>query len=223
MNPGRHANAARPLSAFAGRVNRRSREAKWERYRWTFPPQPGERVLDVGVSGTEGYVAEDYFLERYPYEDQLTGLGLNDLSGLAKRFPRARFVQADACAMPFQDGAFDVVHSNAVIEHVGPKDRQRAFMAELVRVGRAGFVTTPSRWFPVDSHTLLPLLHWLPRRVWVRALARLGRADPSVEWETWLLSSRRFLNLVPDATEFRLEAQRVAGLRASLIVTFRRP
>jgi hypothetical protein len=24
------------------------------------------------------------------------------------------------------------------------------------------FVTTPNRWFPLEVHTLLPFVHWLP-------------------------------------------------------------
>ncbi len=26
------------------------------------------------------------------------------------------------------------------------------------------FVTTPNRWFPIEFHTVLPLVHWLPKR-----------------------------------------------------------
>ena len=64
--------------------------------------------------------------------------------------------------MPFADGEFDIVFSNAVIEHVGGREQQRRFVEESLRVARRAFVTTPNRWFPVEVHTRLPLVHWLP-------------------------------------------------------------
>jgi len=99
-----------------------------------------------------------------------------------------RFQEADAEAMPFPDGAFDVVHSNAVIEHVGGRERQEAFVREAVRVGRRVFVTTPNRWFPIEVHTRLPLVHWLPEgpagraydlagKSWARENRLLGPSD----------------------------------------------
>ena len=96
--------------------------------------------------------------------------------------PGIAYVQGDACALPFADGAFDVVHSNAVIEHVGGRDRQEAFVREALRVGRRVFLTTPNRWFPIEVHTRLPLVHWLPEpargsRVRPRADA-VGEGEP---------------------------------------------
>ena len=91
--------------------------------------------------------------------------------------PRARadlggaesWVAGDGRALPFRDGAFDVVFSNSVIEHVGDAASQRRLAAEVARVGRSYWIQTPNRWFPVEQHLLTPLLHWLPRR-WQRAL-----------------------------------------------------
>ena len=90
--------------------------------------------------------------------------------------------------MPFADGAFDVVYSNAVIEHVGGRERQEAFVREALRVGRRVFVTTPNRWFPIEVHTRLPLVHWLPEgpagraydlagKSWARENRLLGPSD----------------------------------------------
>ncbi len=70
------------------------------------------------------------------------------------------YVVADGCHLPFADDAFDMVVSNAVIEHVGDADRQRLFVAEHLRTARNVVITTPNRWFPVESHTQVLLLHW---------------------------------------------------------------
>ncbi|HKD25689.1 MAG TPA: methyltransferase, partial [Xanthobacteraceae bacterium] len=63
-----------------------------------------------------------------------------------------------------------------VIEHVGSWARQCAFVAECCRVARrAVFITTPNRWFPVEFHTVLPVVHWLPKEVFRAVMRRTGR------------------------------------------------
>src|SRR3954453_24188698 len=79
----------------------------------------------------------------------------------------ASWVAGDGRALPFRDGAFDVVFSNSVIEHVGDAASQRRFAQEVARVGRAYWVQTPNRWFPVEQHLLTPIVHWLPK-AWQR-------------------------------------------------------
>lgn len=39
---------------------------------------------------------------------------------------------------------------------------------------RRVFFTTPNRWFPIELHTRLPLVHWLPKPMCDRWLRRLG-------------------------------------------------
>jgi SAM-dependent methyltransferase len=81
----------------------------------------------------------------------------------------ASWVAGDGRALPFRDGAFDIVFSNSVIEHVGDVQSQCRFAREVMRVGRGFWVQTPNRWFPVEQHLLTPIVHWLPR-TWQRRL-----------------------------------------------------
>jgi hypothetical protein len=90
-------------------------------------------------------------------------------------------VAADACALPFRDGAFDVVFSNSVIEHVGGGARQESFAREAARVGRGYWIQTPNRWFPVEQHLLTPFIHWLPKP-WRRAIVP--------RWNLWSALAR---------------------------------
>ena len=86
------------------------------------------------------------------------------------------WVAGDGCALPFGDDAFDVVFSNSVIEHLGSTARQQQFAREVARVGKRFYVQTPNRWFPVETHLLTPLVHYLPKR-WQAPLVR--------RWTVW--------------------------------------
>jgi SAM-dependent methyltransferase len=154
----------------AARVSLRSRERKLRRFLDLFQPGPETTVVDVGVTdapfglGSDGSCSSDNFFEAmYPWPERITAVGNTELDRFAAAFPSVTAVRADGRELPFADGAFDLGFSNAVIEHVaGGRDGQRQFLAELCRVSGRVFVTTPNRWFPVDPHSLLPFVHWLP-------------------------------------------------------------
>ena len=212
------------LTPIASRIHRGCRGGRWDHYALEFPPRLGERILDVGVSPLVDLPDENAFLRRYPYLEQVTAIS-NDanLEPVRATFPAARVMTADALDLPFADRTFDIAHSNAVIEHVGPRDAQARFLTEVTRVADAGFVSTPNRWFPFDSHTNLPFAHWLPRPAFLATLRKLGRLAPGEEWVTWLLSSRALQRLAPDDLELRLVRQRLAGITAVATLVFRHP
>lgn len=59
---------------------------------------------------------------------------------------------ADGRHLPFRPGAFDVVYSNSVIEHVGGKEGQEAFAEECRRVGQRYYIQTPNKRFLIEPH-----------------------------------------------------------------------
>jgi len=183
----------------ADAVSFRSRKRKLRLFLDELQPTSETTVLDVGADELafgEGGVCRtlNFFEELYPWPERVTALGLQDGTAFRARYPGIRYVQGDALALPFGDGEFDVVFSNAVIEHVGARKRQRTFVSEALRVGRSVFVTTPNRLFPMEVHTRLPFVHWLPERAAARVYARLGRDEGR---DLHLLSRRAFASLFP--------------------------
>lgn len=178
----------------------------------TVQPGPETRVVDVGVGdtgfGTEPGVAvtHNFFEALYPWPERITAVSDVPLPNFAREFPAIRCVTASGTDLPFEDDAFDVAFSNAVIEHVGGREAQRKFVAELCRVAPRVFVSTPNRWFPVETHTLVPLVHWLPRR----AADRFMRALRRKQWErVELLGKAELLALFPAEANARLLESRV--------------
>jgi hypothetical protein len=136
------------------------RRRRMRRFARTFRIAPETRVLDVG--GTLDYWG------LLPDPPRVTLLNTPMARETLRTAPA--WVAGDGRSLPFRDGAFDVVFSNSVIEHVGGGESQARFAREAMRVGRRFWVQTPNRWFPVEQHLFMPLVHWLPRR-WQRVLA----------------------------------------------------
>jgi SAM-dependent methyltransferase len=144
----------------------RSRSRKLQLFFDLLQPGPETTVVDVGVTDAPfGSGSTDNFFEAlYPWPERITGVGHTELERFAAAFPQVRAVRADGRALPFGNAEFDVGFSNAVVEHVaGGREGQQQFVHELCRVARRVFVTTPNRHFPLEVHTLLPFVHWLPK------------------------------------------------------------
>jgi Methyltransferase domain len=136
------------------------------------------------------------------------------------------FVLGDGTRLPFVDQSFDLVFCNSVIEHLGTKEAQEALAREIARVGRAYYVQTPYRWFPVEPHYMSLLIHFLPR-AWQRRLMRyfslrgvLNRPSPArcAQWVRTLrlLDRSETTEMFPGSS---IEEERFLGLIKSLVVT----
>src|SRR5262245_12529578 len=135
-----------------------------------------DTILEVGVTVDRSYLSSNYVEAWYPDKCRITTVGIDDAAFLKDIYPGMSFVQANGLDLPFQDNSFDVVHSSAVLEHVGTFDNQKKFISECGRVARkAVFLTTPNRWFPVEVHTIFPLVHWLPKPIFRSLMRHTGR------------------------------------------------
>jgi SAM-dependent methyltransferase len=181
-------------------------------------PQPDSRVLDVGVTSDGRFAESNYFEQMYPYPHNITCVGTEDGSHLETRYPGLTYASVSPHEpLPFADRAFDIVFSNAVVEHVGARADQARFVSEICRVGRAFFVTTPNRWFPFEHHTGLPLLHYLPATVH-RALLRHTRYRYwSEEANLNILTARRLAGLFPNGTAVQVRSISLFGLPSNLV------
>jgi SAM-dependent methyltransferase len=131
------------------------------------PDLAAARLLEVGC-GVGRYV------EKLAGRTRLT-VGLEyepERARLAAETLPGRILNAAAEDLPFADGAFDVVLSNEVIEHVADDVRAaREMVRVLARNGRI-VLFCPNRWYPVEQHGVywrgryrfgnIPLVNYLP-------------------------------------------------------------
>ena len=186
-----------------------------------FQPTEEDSVLDVGVTSDRSYSHSNYFETLYPYKDRITAVGMQEASFLETLYPGIQFVLANALAMPFANGSFDLVHSSAVLEHVGGRQNQARMIGECLRIARRGVcLTTPNPGYPIEFHTLLPLVHWLPAPMFRLIVRKLGYGVLAEESHLNLISERELRALVGavSAWRFRLASPRLFGLKSNLVL-----
>jgi hypothetical protein len=170
-------------------------------------------ILDVG--GTQafwelmGFIQDDIHLTILNTEpDEAT-------------FPSVTSIVGDARNMrEFKDQQFEVVFSNAVIEHVGNYEQQRQMADEVRRVGKRYIVQTPNRHFPIEPHVLIPFFQFFPLPLKVFTATHTPnwgwKASHIEELSTIRLMSKKELKSVfPDA---RVYKENFLGLTKSFIL-----
>jgi hypothetical protein len=213
-----------PPGSLPVRVATYQRRKMFERFLQRFDlPDPEMTLLDVGVTSDRALESSNYLEAWYPLKDRITAVGIDNAQFLELVYPGMRFLQANALDLPLDDRSYDVVHSSAVIEHVGCFDNQVRMIAECARVARRGlFLTTPNRWFPVEFHTVLPLVHWLPKATFRSLLRAIGKDFFAEEANLNLMSRSELLRAAEAAAgsdfAFTVEAERLGGWPANLLL-----
>jgi SAM-dependent methyltransferase len=215
-NPHSADGAARVLPSglrwrLTSRLTAQSRGARFTRFMELMAPTPTDRILDVGVTDTD-WRSSNPLEAAYAWPERITAVGLEPMPTFQKLFPTIRFVVADGRDLPFADGTFDIGYSNAVIEHVGNAAQQRRFVCELLRTCRRVFISTPNAHFPIDPHTLLPFVHWLPRSVRHPILRATGNGQWATESALRPLSAAGLRSMFPTDSDVRIVQQRVLGI-----------
>ena len=101
------------------------------------------RIVDVGTGVADMPVAfarrgwRTVAVDSHP-------LVLDAAGQAAARHPGVELLEADALALPFDDGSFDVAHCSLLVHHLDPNDTV-ATLREMARVAREGVVVNDLR------------------------------------------------------------------------------
>ena len=204
--PLNYTTALGPLDRAKNDLALQMRKRVFERFMRECRPGPRDRVADFGVSGHRDHPSHYFFELLFPYKDRLTAIGQSaeEADWFPVEFPGVTFLEADLRSIPLPDGYFEAGICNAVVEHAGTREQQAVLVREVCRVCRRALFTTPNKGFPVELHTFLPFVHWLPDRTFRTILQRLGYGSLAKVENLNPLGAREFLSLFPPDRNTRL-------------------
>jgi SAM-dependent methyltransferase len=222
-----------PLSRLMHAISDAAREKRARMFRNAFELTETTRILDLGSETGRNIHAVLRGTRVQPKNVYICDIHEPLVSAGAERYGFTPVVARDGEALPFEQQSFDIVYCSSVIEHVTlPKaelwqerserrfvekshERQLGFANEIRRLGRQYFVQTPYRGFPIESHSWLPFMGWLPRPVLLPVMRFTNAVwvkSTNPDWR--LLNRREMQELFPDA---RLAEEKFAGLTKSLV------
>lgn len=157
-----------------------------------------DTVIDIGVDPTLGGNT-NYFERFFNLPNKLTCLGVqNDFTKFKHAFPDFELLEFNGTNFPIFSKKFEFAFSNAVIEHVGPYEKQRLWLFEISKITNKLFITTPNRWLPFETHSTTFFFHWFPEKIRDYIYCKIGKENYANNY-MWLLGEKDFKRAINEA------------------------
>ena len=131
-------------------------------------------LLDIGTTNDSKLSSSNFFcrmFDKIPKHKSISNQKINN-----SRFERClkKSITSNFSKKEINILKSDLVISSAVIEHVGNFKNQTNKVRNMIQLSKKYvIITTPNRFFPVEVHTKLPLIHWLPKKMFRKILLSL--------------------------------------------------
>lgn len=223
------------LTIIACNISKFSRDKRSNIFRNIFTINKNTRILDLGSedgSNINNVLNETNINIKNIY---IADINLDKLKEGNKKYGYQFIHIHEDKNLPFEDKYFDIIFCSSVIEHVTiPKEdvwkmrssqqfkeksfhRQQSFAEEIKRIGKQYFIQTPYKYFPIESHTWLPLVGFLPRPLLLSILRLTNRIWVKKTTPDWNLLNRKQLKILFSDAEIRDE--KILGLTKSIMAT----
>lgn len=199
-------------------VSKKSRQKRAAIFREKFSIDNSTKILDIGSETGENIKSVLETTSASPNNVYVADIDADAIKQGNLKFGFHPVLLNESGKLPFDDGFFDIVYCSSVIEHVTiPKGKlwkqmpnvdfkkeaemsQKKFAAEIRRIGKQYFVQTPARNFPIESHSWLPFLSFVPRNLQSKIMRQankfwIKKTAPDFN----LLTAREMQQLFPEA------------------------
>ena len=181
-----------------------------------------QEVLDVGTTSDKFNKSSNFLINNFSYIKKRKSISDQKISSNFFSNTLQKSISDKLTNLEISKFSSDLVISNATIEHVGSKKNQYTMISNIILLTKKSFViVTPNRYHPIEFHTLIPLIHWLPKKFHRFILKLLGLSFFSKEKNLNLLSEDDLLRLLDrfkNKIEYSIYNIKWLGVKSNLIV-----
>ncbi len=222
-----------PISKIVWNFSAQARKKRAQLFRSYFSINRDTKILDLGSENGTNIFNVLQNTNYNPANVYIADIDVNAIEEGKRNYGFNTVLIDESGKLLFSDKFFDIVYCSSVIEHVTVvksdvwtwKDdaefrleslkHQKAFADEIARLGKQYFVQTPCKTFPVESHTWLPLIGYLPRKQFLSILKLsnqfwVKQAEPDFN----LLDEKEMKRLFPNA---KIVCEKKFGLTKSVM------
>lgn len=182
-----------------------------------------KQILDIGTTEEDSLESSNFFVKKFKnikIKKSITDQSINKSifnntlqKSITKNFSKSEITKFSS----------DLVISSATIEHVGNYRNQIKMIKNIMLLTKKFFfITTPSRKFPVDFHTKLPLIHLLPKQIHRLILKLLFLKEYSKEENLNLLDEYDIKEMIKKINNKKFEIKimkiKLVGITSNLII-----
>ena len=155
--------------------------------------------IDVGTSSYEENESSNYIIKNLSHIPNIISISNQEIKNPLFKEKILKSITQNFSNDEFFKLKSDIVISNATIEHVGSFENQIKMVNNIINLSKKKFIIiTPNRYHPIDFHTKIPFLHWLPKVIHRKILSLVGLNFYSREENLNLLSKADLIKIMND-------------------------
>ena len=172
-----------------------------------------ENILDIGSTSDDINTSSNFIVKNLGKYKEYKSISDQSLEiGFFNRILK-KSITEDFSDEEITNFKSDLVISNATIEHVGSFENQTKMCENIVKLSKKYFIiNTPNRFHPIEFHTKLPFIHWLPKSLYRNILKLINLNFFADEKNLNLLSEKDLVLIMKKLNQVNFKIKKISFL-----------
>jgi hypothetical protein len=178
-------------------------------------------ALDIGSTENDDLESSNFLIKNLNNIQSYKSISDQEIKDKFFSSSLRKSITEDLSSEEIDNFKSDLVISNATIEHVGSLANQSKMITNIIKLSKKFFIlTTPNRYHPIDFHTKLPLIHWLPKNLHRKLLNKINLNFFAKEENLNLMSENDLRKILKtqNIKDYKFFYIRLLGFKSNFIV-----